>query len=127
MEEELRQRLTSRDLWIRGFYMVLFSIAYSMAKVILVFLVIFQFVTVLATGRANEPLLRFGNNLASYIYDILEFQTFNTEVQPFPFSPWPDEEPGGEQWLDGDSGATVENDSTPLRTERADGNHEDGK
>ena len=33
------------------------------------------------------------------MFDILEFQTFNSEIKPFPFSPWPDEEHGGE-WLE---------------------------
>jgi hypothetical protein len=63
--------------------------------------VIFQFLAVLVTGRANEPLLQFGKNLSVYILEILEFQTFNTELRPFPFSPWPDEEPGGDEWVDG--------------------------
>ena len=100
MEGRTRQRLVSGDIWIRALNMALFAIAYSIAKFIIVFLVIFQFVTVLFTRRVNEPLLQFGKNLSIYILEILEFQTFNTELRPFPFSPWPDEEPGGEEWLD---------------------------
>lgn len=100
MKESTRQRLVSGDIWIRALYMALFAIAYSIAKLIIVFLVIFQFVAVLFTRRANEPLLQFGKNLSIYIFEILEFQTFNTELRPFPFSPWPDEEPGGEEWLE---------------------------
>lgn len=100
MEETTRQRLVSSDIWIRALYMVLFAIAFGIARFIIGFLVVFQFFAVLFTGRANEPLLQFGKNLTVYIYEILEFQTFNTELHPFPFSPWPDEEPGGEAWLD---------------------------
>ncbi|MBQ75086.1 MAG: lipase [Gammaproteobacteria bacterium] len=100
MEEETRENLVSREIWIRGLYMVLFAIAYSIAKVIIVFIAVFQFLAVLFTGGVNEPLLQFGKNLSIYIFEILEFQTFNTELRPFPYSPWPDEEPGGEEWLE---------------------------
>jgi len=80
--------------------MVLFSIAFSLAKMIIVILVIFQFLSILVTGQANAQLLRLAKNLSVYLLEVLEFQTFNTERHPFPFSPWPDEEPGGEVWLD---------------------------
>ena len=101
MEESTRDRLIRGDIWVRALYMLLFAIAFGLTRVIIVFVVIFQFATVLFTGRANEPLLQFGKNLSVFIFEILEFQTFNTELRPFPFSPWPDEEPGGEEWVDG--------------------------
>ena len=101
MEESTRERLIRGDIWVRALFMVLFAIAFGLTRVIIVFVVIFQFLAVLVTGRANEPLLQFGKNLSVYILEILEFQTFNTELRPFPFSPWPDEEPGGEEWVDG--------------------------
>ena len=101
MEESTRERLIRGDIWVRALFMVLFAIAFGLTRVIIVFVVIFQFLAVLITGRANEPLLQFGKNLSVFILEILEFQTFNTELRPFPFSPWPDEEPGGEEWVDG--------------------------
>jgi hypothetical protein len=101
MEESTRERLIRGDIWVRALYMVLFGIAFGLTRVIIVFVVLIQFVTVLFTGRANEPLLQFGKNLSVFILEILEFQTFNSELRPFPFSPWPDEEPGGEEWVDG--------------------------
>lgn len=111
MEERTRQSLVSSDIWFRLLYMLLFAIAFGIARFILGFLVIFQFFTVLFTREVNKPLLQFGKNLSIYVYEILEFQTFNTELHPFPFSPWPDEEPGGEEWLDDiDSDADNDND-----------------
>jgi len=100
VEDRTRQNIVSGDIWIRALFMVLFGIAFSIARFIIGFLALYQFVAILFTGIANEPLLRFGKNLSAYIYEILEFQTFNTELRPFPFSPWPDEDPGGEEWLD---------------------------
>ena len=102
MKENTRERLIRGDIWIRALYMFLFLFVFSISKVITSFVVIFQFITILFTGSANEPLLKFGNSLSVYFREILEFQTFNTEIRPFPFSPWPDEEPGGEKWLDDD-------------------------
>lgn len=103
MREETRQNLVKSDIWMRVLYMILFAIAYSIAEAAIIFLAIFQCIAVLITGNVNEPLLRFGKNLSVFIFDILEFQTFNTELRPFPFSAWPDEEPGGEDWLDDES------------------------
>ena len=120
MKESTRQGLVSSDIWIRALYMVLFAIAFGIARFIIGFLVIFQFFAVLFTRRVNEPLLQFGKNLSIYISEILEFQTFNTEEHPFPFSPWPDEEPGGEQWLDKtnvDSDADSDEDEVDDSTE----------
>ena len=98
MEEATRQRLTSTDIWTRALYMVLFAIAYAVTRFILGFLVVFQFLVVLITGQANEPLLKFGTNLSTYVYQLLQFQTFNSEEHPFPFAPWPDDEPGDNRW-----------------------------
>ena len=99
MKENTRENLVRRDIWIRALYMLLFAIVYSIAEAIIVLLAIFQFVALLITGQVNELLLRFGKNLSVFMFDILEFQTFNSEIKPFPFSPWPDEEHGGE-WLE---------------------------
>ncbi len=58
-----------------------------------------QFFFVLISGRANENLLVFGNNLSTYFRQILQFQTFNSEFLPYPFGDWPDEGLGSDLWL----------------------------
>ncbi len=128
MEESTRERLIRGDIWVRALYMVLFAIAFGLTRVIIVFVVIFQFLSVLFTGRANEPLLQFGKNLSVFIFEILEFQTFNTEQRPFPFSPWPDEEPGGEAWLDetdSDEASETTAESSDTEVDEADDSTED--
>ena len=100
MKDETRENLINPNIWIRALNMVLFMFAYGLAKAIIVFVAFFQFISVLVTGGANLPLLRFGKNLSVFIYEILEFQTFNTEIRPFPFSAWPEEDHGGDIWLD---------------------------
>ena len=100
MDEQMKTRLTSKDVWLRALYIAFFAIAWGSSEVLLVFSVIFQWLTVLVTGSANEPLLRFGQNLSRYHYQIAQFVSFNTEERPFPFSDWPDDAPGGERWMD---------------------------
>ena len=99
MDEAMKDRLTSRDLWMRALFMILFVVAYAIAELLVTVTVIVQFVIILFTGSANELLIRFGNNLSTYVYQIIRFETFNTEERPFPFSDWPDEALEGNCWL----------------------------
>ncbi len=89
MNQALKQRLTARDVWIRGLYMLLFAFIYGVAELVVVTLVIIQFLIRLLTGDTNDRLLAFGRGLSRYIYQILLFLTFNTEEKPFPFAEWP--------------------------------------
>ncbi len=98
MKEQLRENLIDEGIWLRGVFMIFFSIAYSIAELVIVLVALFQFVTVLFTGRVNETVLRLGNNLSFFAFEVFQYVTFNSDVRPFPFTPWPDEEPGGTSW-----------------------------
>jgi len=37
----------------------------------------------------NTRLLTFGRSLGSYVQQLVNFQSFNTEEKPFPFNDWP--------------------------------------
>ena len=104
MEEEMKQRLSNRDIWMRGLYMLLFVIAYSIAELVIAVLAVFQFLVVLFTGSGNENALRLGNNLSTYVYQILQFQTFNSETKPYPFADWPEETLGDNVWIEAEAG-----------------------
>ena len=86
---ELKGNLTRGETWLRGFYMLLFSIAYTVAEVVLVAIILFQFLSSLITGRVNERLLKLGQQVGTYIYQTLLFFTFNSEERPYPFAAWP--------------------------------------
>jgi len=113
MDPSTKENLADRNIWSRGLYMLLFVLAYSIAEIILTVLVVFQFVAALVTRRVNEPLQRFGTNLSMYVYQILQFQTFNSETRPFPFSDWPEEEPGDTAWSTSDDVAAEEQAPAP--------------
>jgi len=110
MDQETKDRLNNPSLWKRALYMLIFSIIRALAEGVVTFVAIFQFITLLVTGSANEPLLKFGTNLSAYIYQIMQFLTFNSEDHAFPFSDWPDEQYDiNNPWIDqGDEFEEVE-------------------
>jgi hypothetical protein len=108
MDQETKNRLADRSIWVRALYMVILVIAYSIGETLLVIISVFQFLSALVTGKVNESLQTFGANLSAYLYDILQFATFNSEDLPFPFSDWPEVEPGETPWSAGAGAVTPE-------------------
>ena len=89
MGDELKAHLKERKTWLRGLYMLLFAIFYGIAEIVITAVVLFQFLLVLFTGRTNERLLKLGQSLGTYVYQILQFLTFNSDYHPYPFGAWP--------------------------------------
>jgi len=90
--EELKQNLTSTNQWLRLIYMVLFAVLLEIAGFVMLAVVIAQFLFAIFTGSANDNLRRLGDQIASYIYQTLQFLIYNSEEKPFPFSEWPESE-----------------------------------
>jgi len=93
MSNDIKKNIKERKTWLRGLYMILFLIFYSVAKVIIFAVIAFQFVLSLLTGKTNEKLVNLGQSLSTYLYQVLMFLTFNSEQHPYPFSDWPKGEP----------------------------------
>jgi hypothetical protein len=89
MSDELKAHLKERKTWLRGLYMLLFAILYTVAEVVITAVVVFQFLLALFTGNSNERLLKLGQSLSTYVYQILQFLTFNSNYYPYPFGAWP--------------------------------------
>jgi cellulose synthase/poly-beta-1,6-N-acetylglucosamine synthase-like glycosyltransferase len=89
MTNEIKANLKQQTIWLRGLYMLMFALFYSVAEFVLFAVVVFQFLFILFTGKNNPRLLRLGQSLATYIYQILQFLTFNSDFQPYPFAEWP--------------------------------------
>ncbi len=83
--------LKDKSTWMRLLFMALFAFAYGVAEFVVTAVVIVQILIRLLTGSVNERLLVFGRQLSHYLYQLLLYLTFNSEVKPFPFSPWPDD------------------------------------
>jgi hypothetical protein len=86
---QLKDNIKSRSVWIRGFFMLLYAMICYVAISLSFFVVIFQFGSLLLTGKLNERLLPFGQSLSILIHQIFNFLTFNSEEKPFPFGNWP--------------------------------------
>lgn len=89
MVEDLTTKPSRRETWIRALYVILFAVIYSVAEIVIVAVVVVQFGFVLISGDRNQKLLDFGAGLSKFIYQILQYVTFNSEDKPFPFSDWP--------------------------------------
>jgi ABC-type multidrug transport system fused ATPase/permease subunit len=101
MKEEIKHRLQKNETWQRILYMLFFIFIYGFAKFLIFAIMLFQLATLVISGKTNEQLLRFSQNLSTYIYQITIFLTFVSEQQPFPFSAWPDGVPDKEsRYLD---------------------------
>jgi hypothetical protein len=81
--------ITPRPVWRRALFMLLMALAYQMTMTLVFIVTVMQFVLLLLSGTANEPLLVFGRSLGRYTQQLVEFLTFVTDIMPFPFSPWP--------------------------------------
>lgn len=100
MQQSTTDNLSDRTIWVRGLYMLFFALAYTIAETILTLVAIFQFFAALFTGSVNVTVQRFGHNLSLYAYQILQFETFNDETLPFPFTDWPDEDAADSTWVE---------------------------
>ena len=93
IDNEIKENLKQTNSWTRGLYMLMFAVFYSIAEVVMVATVIFQFLLLIFTAKPNERLVKLGQSLSTYQYQIMIFLTFNSEVHPYPFGAWPKGEP----------------------------------
>ena len=78
-----------RNIWMRGFLMILMALAFHVCITVLGFVALIQFVIVLLNDTPNVRLVSFGRSMGNYLRQIVNFLTFATEEMPFPFSEWP--------------------------------------
>lgn len=90
MNDEKEKSYKDRNVWLRGVFMLLFIFLMGIAKFVTLVVVAMQFLHLLLTGKMNKNLLQFGNSLSVYHYHIMLYLTYNSDVQPFPMSSWPE-------------------------------------
>ena len=84
----MNEKKEIKDKLLRGGYILLFAILYSIAEVVLGAIVIFQFLHTLIKDNVNSRLKTFSAQINVYVYDILQYVTYNSEVKPYPFTEW---------------------------------------
>ncbi|NNC76510.1 MAG: DUF4389 domain-containing protein [Woeseiaceae bacterium] len=86
----LEEHLKSRPTWLRLVFMFVFYFLASIASLVASVVIVLGFLWVLFTGETNEQLKRTGQGIASYVYQIIQYLTYNSDVRPFPFdADWP--------------------------------------
>ncbi|MBT8444988.1 MAG: DUF4389 domain-containing protein [Gammaproteobacteria bacterium] len=89
-DDAIKTHVKERSTWLRLFFMIVLVFVGGIARIVTGAVVVVQFFWVLLTGDRNEPLLRLGQSLATFVYQIVRYLTFNTEERPFPFDlDWP--------------------------------------
>jgi len=89
-DRPIEENLKSRGTWTRLLFMIICSFLLSLASFVGSFVVVLGFLWVLFTGEVNRQIREVGQSLASYIYGIVRYLTFNTEERPFPLGgDWP--------------------------------------
>lgn len=106
MSDDVKENLKSQATWKRGLYMLLYIIFSRIAEIVLAVVILFQFLLKLFTGETNDRLLKLGQGLSTYLYQVFQFLSFNSEYHPYPFGAWPKGEPRPAKISDqSDSGA----------------------
>ncbi len=105
MNVNVKENVKNVDVWIRGFFIIIFGVILHFLFGIIWLLVIFQFITKVITGNLNQHLSNFSGGLTQFAFQILLYITFQSEERPFPFSPWP-----------GDKNSVVEDSAEALES-----------
>lgn len=88
MDKNLKEKLLVKEKWIRGLLMLLFVIIKYVVSSLIEVIALFQFITDLLFGQPNSRLLEFSQRLNTYLLQIANFLTFNSNTRPFPFNDW---------------------------------------
>ena len=86
----LKDNLLNLVTWVRLLLICLFLVARWMVLVIINVLVAAQFLFVLITGEKNESLNSASAMMSAYLLQIINYQTFASDTQPWPLSEFPD-------------------------------------
>ncbi|NOR72736.1 MAG: DUF4389 domain-containing protein [Mariprofundaceae bacterium] len=97
MTDELKEHVKDSSVWVRLLFMLLFSVLYWAAEMVLAVVVVFQFFSVLFTGKKNSRVLALGAQLSTYAYQVFRYLTYNSEEKPFPLGDWPSDKALAEQ------------------------------
>ena len=92
MQKNLKEKMLVKDKWIRGLLMILFVLIKSAVSSLISIIALFQFVADLLFSKPNIQLLAFTAQLNTYLLQLADFLTFNSEVRPFPFTNWPEKQ-----------------------------------
>jgi hypothetical protein len=90
---KMEENLKSRTTWLRLLFMFIYGLIISLTGMVGTVIVVLGFFWVLFTGKVNRELRQIGQAIATYIFEMIRYMTFNTDDKPFPFGgAWPSAE-----------------------------------
>jgi hypothetical protein len=81
---------STRDVWMRGLFMLLFMIGFWMGQWLLNLVAIVQFLWLLFAREPNPVLAALGTSLSTWLAQVGRFLSCATDDKPFPWRSWPD-------------------------------------
>lgn len=88
LKEKMQMSHKAKERLLRGIFMLLFLLIMSAARLVIYFVITIQFI-ILFFDKPNKQLLKLGKSLSIYSYQIMLFLTYNSDIRPYPFTPWP--------------------------------------
>ena len=93
----IEQNLKSGTTWLRCLFMLISCVLACVAILAGTVIVVLGFFYVLFSGEVNRQIQEVGQSVATYIYNIARYLTFNTEEKPFPLGgEWPTGRPASD-------------------------------
>jgi len=89
MDEDLKERLSAGDTWLRLLFIVVFGVFASIATWLIWLAAAVQFLFVLFAGKTNENLSAFADTLVAYVAQAFSYMVYRSDAKPFPFAPPP--------------------------------------
>ena len=87
--DNIIDNLKQTSVWVRIILMFAFAVVLYPVFLVLLVLMIAQMLFVIITGESNANLRSLGIALSAYIFQIVQFMSYVTDVKPFPFSDFP--------------------------------------
>lgn len=86
--DAVKQNISNKTQWQRILYVLLFALVLYPVMMLMAMIVFVQVIFALFTGKANENLTEFADDMTRYIQQILSFMTYGDDRKPFPFNDW---------------------------------------
>lgn len=88
-KSKINFKIGTKEIWIKGLYILFFIVAGYLMVFITFFAMLFQFFAEIIFKKPNEHIQNFGETLGLYASSLIRFITGATNEMPFPFKPWP--------------------------------------
>ena len=89
MDQKTTDNLKEESTWLRLVFIILYAILLNITQLVVGLVVVTQFLSKLFTGKVVEQGTIFGQNLSTYVYEIIRILTFKSDEMPWPINPWP--------------------------------------